>query len=142
MVYIVGMKYSLVPLFFVLLHGTLCSCLVSQIHIAQGKTPKIMTISWTSTTAGASTVKYGVSAENIDQSAEGYSTSYTFKSPPLSNYSTLNVSYTSGIIHHTQLEDLATSTTYYYECGDFTTGDTSGLLSFTTLPKVSIAYNI
>jgi phosphodiesterase/alkaline phosphatase D-like protein len=34
------------------------------------------------------------------------------------------------------LKDLQPSTTYYYQCGDFDAGTTSGILTFTTLPSV------
>ena len=102
---------------------------VQQIHIAQGRTPESMTVSWVTPNASASQVRYGTGANDMRDLVEGYSTSYTFQ---YSNYKL----YTSGMIHHVQINNLKPDTLYFYQCGDFSTEDLSGTLTFKTLPKV------
>lgn len=102
---------------------------VQQIHIAQGRTPETMTISWVTTTAAASQVMYSDGkSKDLTLKAEGYSTSYTFDA--------LGRHYESGIIHHVELSGLQPNTVYFYQCGDFDRDSTSGTLVFKTMPKV------
>jgi hypothetical protein len=71
-----------------------------------------------------SEVRYGTEANDLSLFASGSSTSYTFNYKKYANY-------TSGLLHHTYLHGLRPSTTYYYQCGDFSTGhaiDLSGAL--------------
>jgi hypothetical protein len=102
---------------------------VSQIHIAQGKTPESMTISWVTKGASNSIVAYGTDPDYLENKVEGYSTSYKFDYPDYGLYE-------SGVIHHVTLDNLSPATTYYYQCGDFSLGYTSGLEEFTTTPAV------
>lgn len=106
---------------------------LQQIHIAQGRTPESMTISWvtpaTTSTTSASQVRYGTGSGDMNQLAEGFSTSYTFQYASYQQY-------TSGLIHHVRIDNLKPDTRYYYQCGDFTTDVVSGTLTFKTLPKV------
>ena len=80
-----------------------------QIHMAQGKTPNSMVISWieniTNSADVASTpeVIYGLTQQKLDQKAQGQTSSYTFNN------------YTSGQISHVQLTGLSFSTRYYYQ---------------------------
>lgn len=139
---------------------------VTQIHLAQGKTPESMTVSWVTplavlisnsnlvrngphdqnllvsksvqhveanmkdqmhdrkTSLTRSEVRYGTKTNELSLFASGSSTSYTFNYKKYANY-------TSGLLHHTFLQGLRPSTTYYYQCGDFSTGfakDLSGAL--------------
>ncbi len=85
---------------------------VTQIHMAQGKDPTSMTISWITplvtaptTCCGevpiisASEVHYGTSPDAMGTKGRGYSQYYTFNMPGAANY-------TSGLIHHVTLTDL------------------------------------
>lgn len=101
---------------------------VTQIHIAQGRTPESMTVSWVTKTTADSVVKFGLSEDKLDQKAQGYASSYSFDYPSYDVYQ-------SGVIHHVTLEKLQPSTVYYYQAGDFTL-NTSGILSFKTMPAV------
>ena len=72
-----------------------------------------------------SQVIYSINSDNLFLTATGYSTSYTFNYKKLENY-------TSGILHHTTLENLRPNTVYYYKCGDYDSGsdaDMSGKFS-------------
>jgi Purple acid Phosphatase, N-terminal domain len=76
------------------------------------------------TSTAKSEVRYGTEANDLSLLASGSSTSYTFNYKKYANYS-------SGLLHHTFLHGLRPSTTYYYQCGDFSTGhaiDLSGAL--------------
>ena len=98
---------------------------VSQIHINQGNDPTEMIVSWvTSSFSSLSQVSYGTSQSALSKIASGDYTSYTAGS------------YKSGAIHHVKITGLAPDTTYYYQCGDVTNKQTSGILSFKTLPAV------
>lgn len=69
-------------------------------------------------------VRYSTKVNDLFMSAFGFSTSYTFNYKKYANY-------TSGLLHHTFLHGLKPLTTYYYQCGDFSTGspnDVSGAL--------------
>ena len=134
---------------------------VTQIHLAQGKTPESMTVSWVTPLAALvsnstltqkghheenlrvpksgmnvegnvenlndrkkgparSEVRYGTETNDLSLLASGSSTSYTFNYKKYANY-------TSGLLHHTFLHGLRPSTTYYYQCGDFSTGSANDL---------------
>ena len=70
-----------------------------------------------------SQVIYSINSDDLFLHATGYSTSYTFNYKKLENY-------TSGILHHTTLENLRPNTVYYYKCGDYDSGsdaDMSGM---------------
>ncbi|RYG60608.1 hypothetical protein EON64_19170 [archaeon] len=60
---------------------------------------------------------------------EGTTSSYHFDYPQYGVYE-------SGTIHHVQLSGLEPGTLYFYECGDFDNGKTSGSLNFRTLHPV------
>ena len=92
----------------------------SQVHLAQGKTPNHMTVSWVTNEKSDSTVLYGTEFNELKYKSIGYSTSYKFNN------------YESGIIHHTLLSNLIESTQYYYKCGYFN----SDILNFTTMSKI------
>ena len=98
---------------------------VSQVHINQGSDPTEMIVSWiTSSFSSLSQVAFGTSQSSLSNIATGNYTSYTAGS------------YKSGAIHHVKLTGLATDTVYYYQCGDVTNKQTSGILSFRTMPSV------
>lgn len=118
--------------FFALVFVVLCAedgYDVSQIHIAQGRTPESMTISWVTKGAAKTEVIYGLSPKNLDNKAEGYTTSYDFNYPSFGMYQ-------SGTIHHVQLSNLKPDTLYFYQCGDTAASAVSGLLQFRTMPAV------
>jgi hypothetical protein len=102
---------------------------VTQIHMAQGRTPESMIISWITKTDSASIVMFGTSPDQLENKVSGETTQYDFNYPRFMEF------YKSGIIHHATLENLKPSTTYYYQCGDFSLGFTSGLQSFKTMPE-------
>jgi hypothetical protein len=102
---------------------------VTQIHIAQGKTPESMTVSWVTKFLADTTIMFGTSPDSMVNKAIGYYTDYSFDYPDYGVYE-------SGIIHHVTIEGLNASTVYFYQVGDFTAGVTSGVLSFTTMPAV------
>jgi hypothetical protein len=102
---------------------------VSQIHIAQGKTPESMTVSWVTKTSSDSIVVYGTSSDHLDNKAAGETKTYKFDYPDYGMYE-------SGVIHHVTIHNLKPATTYFYRCGDFSLGFTSGVESFTTMPPV------
>jgi len=94
-----------------------------QIHMAQGKTPESMVISWVSGSNFTPQVIYGYTPQRLNQKVTGQSKNYTFNN------------YTSGQISHVELTGLSPSTRYYYQCGDFI-GNPSEIASFTTGPKI------
>ena len=67
-----------------------------------------------------SQVLYSINSDNLFLTATGYSTSYTFNYKKLENY-------TSGILHHTTLENLRPNTVYYYKCGDYDSGSEANM---------------
>ena len=69
---------------------------ISQIHIAQGKTPDIMMVSWVTKSYSGSTVWYGLNKTNINIIEYGYQSSYHFDYPEIDVYQ-------SGFIHHVEL---------------------------------------
>ena len=54
---------------------------ISQIHIAQGKTPETMTISWVTKSERGSTVWYGLNNTSLNMIQYGHETSYKFDYP-------------------------------------------------------------
>uniref|UniRef100_A0ACD5ZTM8 Uncharacterized protein n=1 Tax=Avena sativa TaxID=4498 RepID=A0ACD5ZTM8_AVESA len=93
-----------------------------QVHITQGDHDgKAMIISWVTTIEpGSRTVLYGTSEHNLNCSAKGKLTRYTF------------YNYTSGYIHHCTIKKLKFDTKYYYAVG---TEETMRKFWFTTPPK-------
>ncbi|KAL6640272.1 hypothetical protein ACP70R_022121 [Stipagrostis hirtigluma subsp. patula] len=79
-----------------------------QVHITLGdQTGRAMTVSWvTPRHAGSNVVRYGLSADHLNLTAEGTVRRYTF-----------GPSYRSGYIHHTTLTGLDYNTTYFYRVG-------------------------
>lgn len=98
-----------------LLHLNLIHSSISQIHMAQGKTSSVMTVSWISDYNYKldddikSIVKYGFERVQLSKIAYGYSLTYNFK-----YYN--NQEYSSKYIHHVELSELESSTLYYYQC--------------------------
>lgn len=102
---------------------------VQQIHIAQGRTPESMTVSWVTKSEAKTQVKFGLAYDKLEAVTEGYTTSYDFTYPNFGMYE-------SGVIHHVTLTNLKPDTMYYYRCGDLESDVTSGLLSFKTMPAI------
>ena len=102
---------------------------VAQIHMAQGRDPSSMVISWQTAEPSSSYVRYGLTSDDLSLSSTGNETSYEFEYPPLPYY-------TSGTFHHVELTNLTSFTTYYYQCGDETYENSSRVLSFVTMPAV------
>jgi len=109
--------------------GSLDGYDVTQVHIAQGKTPTSMTISWVTKASANSHLHFGISSKNLVLNATGYSTVYKFDYPQYGVYE-------SGVIHHVQINGLTPSSLYFYQCGDFDAGVTSGILQFQTMAAV------
>ncbi len=83
---------------------------LQQIHLAQGKLPTSITISWTSEKSNFNTfVNYGYDIYNLNFTKIGYSTKYNFTWPYYNIYS-------SGILHNVYLHDLLPNTKYFYTC--------------------------
>ncbi|NP_001141970.1 Purple acid phosphatase 2-like precursor [Zea mays] len=93
-----------------------------QVHITQGNHDgTAMIISWVTTSEpGSSTVIYGTSEDNLNYTANGKHTQYTF------------YNYTSGYIHHCTIKKLEFDTKYYYAVG---IGQTVRKFWFLTPPK-------
>ncbi|RLM92017.1 hypothetical protein C2845_PM08G27220 [Panicum miliaceum] len=93
-----------------------------QVHITQGNHDgTAMMISWVTTSEpGSSTVVYGTSEDNLNYTANGKHTQYTF------------YNYTSGYIHHCTIKKLEFDTKYYYAVG---IGQTVRKFWFMTPPK-------
>jgi len=102
---------------------------ISQIHIAQGKTPDSMTISWLTKSERGSTVWYGLNSTNLNMIQYGSESSYKFDYPEYDVYE-------SGTIHHVELSNLKPSSVYYYICGDISSDTQSELLNFTSTQSV------
>jgi hypothetical protein len=107
---------------------------INQIHIAQGKTPYTMVVSWLTNNYRGSNVWYGLNKSSLNFIEYGYQTSYDFKYPDIGVYQ-------SGTIHHVELSNLFPSTTYYYRCGDISTGTTSDIFTFTTPSELGSFYS-
>ena len=108
---------------------------VTQIHIAQGKTPTSMIISWSTPYregeyAPDSEVRYSMVMSIYNNSAYGDSTSYSFTGY---DYPEL---YKSNYFHHVTVSNLEPETTYYYIMGDFNKNEISESYQFTTLSAV------
>mgnify|MGYP001332669536 CR=1 FL=1 len=80
----------------------------SQIHMAQGKDPSSMVISWVTNDVVPSKVVYGLSPHELNYLAQGNASSYQFNSWAFGNY-------TSGQIHHVELTNLIPNTQYFYQ---------------------------
>lgn len=105
--------------------------LPTQLHMAQGKTPESMIISWITQSKSKSQIIYKQfsSKETIFIDTD-YTTRYEFNYYPYQNY-------TSGYIHHVMIEKLIPNTLYSFECGDFNSGQTVKS-NFRTLPPIGI----
>lgn len=91
-----------------------------------------MTIDWSSNfLSSTSEVKYGTSSSELTFSRMGSYSQYSFDG----SYFGKQSDYTSGFLHTVYLTDLKASTQYFYQCGDFESGNTSSIRSFTTLPE-------
>lgn len=102
-----------------------------QLHLALGKTPDEMTVSWvTENPFAISEVSYGLSAHALDQKAVGRTTQYTMQAVPR-NTTAGFVTYTSDKIHHCPLTGLAAGQLYFYQPAGAT-----AVYNFTTLPAV------
>mmetsp|Transcript_35078 Transcript_35078/g.105782 ORF Transcript_35078/g.105782 Transcript_35078/m.105782 type:complete len:462 (+) Transcript_35078:31-1416(+) len=102
---------------------------VEQVHLAQAGPAGMasITVSWLSNKSKTSTVKYGTSSGSYPHSASGdEGESYSFQSAYITEL------YTSGLIHHVTLYDLAPNTKYYYVAGS-TEGGFSAEFSFSTV---------
>jgi len=121
------MIYILLFLFFLFFTGAVSH--ISQIHIAQGRNPETMIISWITKNYRGSTVWYGLNKTNLNMIKYGYETSYSFDYPNLGLYE-------SGTIHHVELTNLKPSTMYYYICGDISSDTQSDIKMFSTTSHV------
>ena len=106
---------------------------ITQIHIAQGKTPESMVISWLTKTDTDSIVWYGTTKETINMFEYGFETSYVFEYPEYGIYE-------SNTIHHVELLNLKPSTTYYYKCSDIISNKKIEIKMFTTASRVGSFY--
>jgi hypothetical protein len=93
--------------------------LPTQIHMAQGKTPSSMTITWITQYKTKSQLAYWLvfnktSSEKYFINSD-YSTQYEFNYIGYQNY-------TSGYIHHIKIDNLIPDSLYKFECGDFESG--------------------
>lgn len=80
----------------------------TQIHMAQGKDPSSMTISWVTNELTQSKITYGHNPLELNNQVAGSSISYQFDSWEFGNY-------TSGQIHHVKLINLKPNTQYFYQ---------------------------
>jgi len=126
--------YLFIQLFFTFFTFVNVNAHISQIHIAQGKTPDTMSISWLTKNERGSTVWYGLNKTTLNLIEYGSQSSYHF------DYPNLNV-YQSGTIHHVELTNLLPSTVYYYICGDISRDTQSDVLSFRTADPVGSYYS-
>lgn len=101
---------------------------VQQIHMAQGRDPTAMTISWITTDPAETACKFGITKDTVT-TVTGVSSSYKY------NYQDLGL-YESGTIHHVYLTGLKADTPYVYQCGDFDRAQVSGMQFFRTLHAV------
>ena len=119
----------------VLLAAALCSVqgtdVPSQIHMALGRTPSQMTLSWATThDTYASHLIYGRDPWQLTLTAPAKPTSYTMHSVPRTE--SKFVTYTSPTIYHAALDGLTPSTTYYFQCISGNNGSPIG--KFRTAP--------
>ena len=110
---------------------------VSQLHMAQGGDSSSMTLSWATDFKGGelqANVRIGLSAESLavvsaDMLGATDIRQYNYNDPDGRG------TYESPFLYHATLVHLEPSTQYFYQVGDFVAGVTSGVHSFTTLPK-------
>lgn len=120
----------------IIIFSLICSSIagyITQVHIAQGKTPETMSISWVTKFEYNTTVWYGLNKTNLDMIQNGHETSYKFDYPN-------DGVYESGTIHHVELTNLKPSTQYFYVCGDNISGIQSNIFNFTTTSHVGSFY--
>lgn len=120
----------------IIIFSLICSSIagyITQVHIAQGKTPETMSISWVTKFEYNTTVWYGLNKTNLDMIQNGYESSYKFDYPN-------DGVYESGTIHHVELTNLKPSTQYFYVCGDNMSGIQSNIFNFTTTSYVGSFY--
>lgn len=120
----------------IIIFSLICSSIagyITQVHIAQGKTPETMSISWVTKFEYNTTVWYGLNKTNLDMIQNGYESSYKFDYPN-------DGVYESGTIHHVELTNLKPSTQYFYVCGDNISGIQSNIFNFTTTSYVGSFY--
>jgi len=108
--------------------GTYDGYVVSQVHLAQGKDSSQMTVMWVTAAVAKSEVRVGLNADDLSSAPVVTGSSSTYTLAP-----TGYPSYTSGQLHTAYLTNLLPDTVYYYQCGDTSTGDLSGILSFKTM---------
>lgn len=104
-------------LFLLLSYLNVVDSIISQIHMAQGKTSSSMTLSWLSDIDKTknyidSIVRYGKNPNELLQIAHGYSLTYNFTYYNQQPYASKN-------IHHVEISSLESSTLYYYQCGSY-----------------------
>lgn len=114
---------------FTMLCVTAQASTIDQIHMAQGKTPSSMIISWHTDMNDESVVRFGTNYHDLSGSAFGDASTYTY------NYYSGN-QYVSGYFHHVELSNLEPDTLYFYQVGDFERGSVSQVHKFKTLHKV------
>lgn len=105
----------------------------TQVHLAQGRDPSEMTVSFITASASLPFVQYGLSEKSLTQrsSAEDAVTRlYTF------NAYDQKGPYTSPLIHHVRLRGLKPDTQYHYVLRDGLVPLVSPMFSFRTLPAV------
>ena len=101
------------------------TCIPQNVHLALTGDETQMAVSWlTLYHSPTSTVKYGLSSNNLDGTAYGTQSSYL-----------MSVYYDITFWNHdTVVENLKPSTLYFYQCGD-QLGGWSDIFNFTTAPS-------
>jgi hypothetical protein len=116
-------------LLFLSLYNGAAAAFSSQIHLAQGKTPSSMTVSWiTPTNDTHAVVLYGKEPRQLSRIGYATTDQYTYV------YNTSQ--YVSGYIHHATLYGLEPRTKYYYYIYTPDNNDKFDILPFMTLPDV------
>ena len=125
--------FILLSIYFICI-SSIINDIPTQIHMAQGKTPETMIISWITKTNIKTQIAYNHYNIPITRFMNSnYTTQYRFNYYPYENY-------TSGYIHHILIDKLNSETLYIYECGDFDLGLTSKSY-FKTLSNVGFQYS-
>ncbi len=118
-------KFIQILLFMSFIGGILC--IPQQLHMAQGFDSTSMVISWISSLKSESELIYGTEPTKLKQTPTTSTiTQYNFKYPGMHDYS-------SGFIHHTNLDGLKPDTIYFFKCGDLKSNVTVSSY-FRTLP--------